>query len=64
MVSKLVTWQPTQGIRSKGCPKKTYVNLHEDETAIHSTVYEASRRHVFGKPLSLPESKHRRSECE
>ena len=32
IVSKLVTWQPTQGSRSKGCPKKTYVDLLEDDT--------------------------------
>ena len=36
-MSKLVTWQPTQGARSKGRPKKTYVDLLEDDTgyAVH-----------------------------
>ena len=32
IVSKLVTWRPTQGARSKGCPKKTYIDLLEDDT--------------------------------
>ena len=31
-MSKLVTWRPTQAARSKGCPKKTYVDLPEDDT--------------------------------
>ena len=32
IVSKLVTRRPTQGVRSKGCPKKSYVDLLEDDT--------------------------------
>ena len=32
IVLKLVTWRPTQGARSKGRPKKTYVDLLEDDT--------------------------------
>ena len=31
-VSKLVTWRPTQGARSNGRPKKTYVDILEDDT--------------------------------
>ena len=30
-MSKLVTRRPTQGARSKGRPKKTYVDLLEDD---------------------------------
>ena len=32
IVSKLVTWQPTQGAGSEGFLKMTYVDLLEDDT--------------------------------
>ena len=51
IMSKLVTWQPTQGTRSKGCPKKTYVDLLEDDTGYAVNI----------KPSSMPDSKNRRS---
>ena len=32
VVSDLVTWQPTQGKRSQGRPKKNYVELLQEDT--------------------------------
>ena len=43
MVSKLVTWRPTQGTRSKGHPKKTYVDLLEDWTVYLPNKVENSK---------------------
>ena len=31
-MTHIVTWRPTQGARSKGCPKKTHADLLEDDT--------------------------------
>ena len=64
IVPKLVTWRPTQGARSKGRPKKTYVDLLENDTCyMQSTKLKtACKADVFGVPLSMPDSKSRRSE--
>jgi hypothetical protein len=32
IVSDLVTWRPTQGRRAKGRPKKTFMDLLQDDT--------------------------------
>ena len=34
MVTKLITWRPTQGKRSAGRPTKTYVDLLHDDTGL------------------------------
>ena len=48
IVSKLVTWRPTQGARSKGRPKKTYVDLLEDDTGYAVNEVENSMdRHLW-----------------
>ena len=48
IVSKLVTLRPTQGARSKGRPKKTYVDLLEDDTGYAVNEVENSMdRHLW-----------------
>ena len=49
IVSKLVTWRPTQGARSKGRPKKTYVDLLEDDTgyAVNEVENSMKDRHLW-----------------
>ena len=41
-VSKLVTWQPTQGKRTRGRPMKTYVDLLQDDTGYQTKEIETS----------------------
>ena len=42
IVSKLVTWQPTQGRRNKGRPKLTYVDLLQEDTGYEVSEIENS----------------------
>ena len=53
-VSKLVTWRPTKGIRSKGRPKKTYVDLLKE--------VENSMQNRRLWRATMPDSKSRLSE--
>ena len=41
-VSKLVTWQPTQGRRTQGRPMKTYVDLLQDDTGYQTNEIETT----------------------
>ena len=49
IVSKLVTWRPTQGARSKGRTKKTCVDLLEDDTgyAVNEVENSMKDRHLW-----------------
>ena len=49
IVSKLVTWRPTQAEKSKGRPKKTYVDLLEDDTgyAVNEVENTMKDRHLW-----------------
>ena len=67
IVSKLVTWGPTQGQEqdAKGRPKKTCVDLLVHDTGYAANEVENSMQDmtdVFGEPSSMSDSKSRRSE--
>ena len=49
IASKLVTWRPTQGARSKGRPKKTYIDLLEDDKgyAVNEDENSMKDRHLW-----------------
>jgi hypothetical protein len=65
IVSDLVTWRPTQGRRAKGRPKKTFVDLLQDDTGYTLSEIETSMQdRRFGEPSSMPDSKSRLSESE